>query len=89
MQPEPHYVLAFGMPAGMEWIVVLVVALLIFGPRLPGVMRSLGGSIREFKKGVDTDADSNSNKDQVKPVDGAISRTTEPAPKDNDHKPNS
>ncbi|MCD6415330.1 MAG: twin-arginine translocase TatA/TatE family subunit [Planctomycetes bacterium] len=35
-----------------ELLVVLVVALLIFGPRLPSVMRALGKSVNEFKKGV-------------------------------------
>lgn len=52
--------LAFGLPSGPEWIVVLVVALLIFGSRLPKVMRSLGQSVNEFKRGmndiVDEDA---------------------------------
>ncbi|HEX5622750.1 MAG TPA: twin-arginine translocase TatA/TatE family subunit [Solirubrobacteraceae bacterium] len=37
----------------MELIVVLVVALLIFGPkRLPGLGRSLGCGMREFKDSV-------------------------------------
>ncbi|MEE9200192.1 MAG: twin-arginine translocase TatA/TatE family subunit [Candidatus Brocadiales bacterium] len=40
------------MPGGWEWIVILIVALLIFGKRLPDVMRSLGKGIVEFKKGV-------------------------------------
>lgn len=44
--------LAFGLPGGSEWIIILVVALLIFGSRLPTVMRSLGKSVNEFKKGV-------------------------------------
>jgi sec-independent protein translocase protein TatA len=35
-----------------ELIVVGFVALLIFGNRLPSVMRSLGKSVTEFKKGV-------------------------------------
>ncbi|MGR3292962.1 MAG: Sec-independent protein translocase subunit TatA/TatB [Candidatus Scalindua sp.] len=42
----------FGMPGGIEWIVILIVALLIFGKRLPEVMRSMGKGIVEFKKGV-------------------------------------
>ena len=37
---------------GMELMVVGFVALLIFGNRLPSVMRSLGKSVTEFKKGV-------------------------------------
>ena len=35
-----------------EMMVVGFVALLIFGNRLPSVMRSLGKSVTEFKKGV-------------------------------------
>ncbi len=42
----------FGMPGGIEWIIILVIALLIFGKRLPEVMKSLGKGIVEFKKGV-------------------------------------
>ena len=37
----------------MELVVVLVVALVIFGPkRLPDLGRSLGGGMREFKNSV-------------------------------------
>lgn len=35
-----------------ELMVVAFVSLLIFGNRLPSVMRSLGKSVTEFKKGV-------------------------------------
>ncbi len=41
-----------GIPGGWEWIVILVVALLIFGKRLPDVARSVGKSLTEFKKGI-------------------------------------
>jgi sec-independent protein translocase protein TatA len=33
-------------------LIVAFVALLIFGNRLPSVMRSLGKSVTEFKKGI-------------------------------------
>ena len=50
----------FGLPGGGEWIIILIVALLIFGPRLPSVMRSIGKSVVEFKKGLkDTEKDVN------------------------------
>ncbi len=40
------------MPAGGEWIVIAGIALLLFGNRLPGVARSLGRGINEFKRGL-------------------------------------
>ena len=44
--------LAFGMPGLPEMLIVAAVLLLLFGNRLPSVMRSLGQGITEFKKGV-------------------------------------
>jgi len=35
-----------------ELIILAVIILLLFGSRLPSVMRSLGMSVTEFKKGV-------------------------------------
>ncbi len=40
----------FGSP--IHWIILLLVALLLFGRRLPEVGRSLGKGITEFKKGL-------------------------------------
>lgn len=41
-----------GLPGGAEFLIVGFVILLLFGNRLPSVMRSLGSGIVEFKKGV-------------------------------------
>jgi sec-independent protein translocase protein TatA len=45
--------LAFiSMPGTGETLLILFVALLLFGRRLPEVARSMGKSITEFKKGL-------------------------------------
>lgn len=46
-----QYIVAWA-PTGWEWIVILVVALLIFGKRLPDIARSVGKSLTAFKKGI-------------------------------------
>lgn len=45
--------LAFlGTPGPWQVLIVAMVVLLLFGNRLPSVMRSLGEGITEFKKGI-------------------------------------
>ena len=42
------------LPHGMDWIWILVIVLLIFGPKkLPDLARGLGKSIGEFRKAKD------------------------------------
>ncbi|NUQ66181.1 MAG: twin-arginine translocase TatA/TatE family subunit [Pirellulales bacterium] len=43
---------AFGAPGPMELLIIGGIVLLLFGNRLPSVMRSLGRGVVEFKKGV-------------------------------------
>lgn len=52
--------LAFGFPGLPEMLIVLVILLVLFGNRLPGVMRSLGQGITEFKKGISDDVPNDS-----------------------------
>lgn len=46
-----------GMPGGFELLIVAFVLLLLFGNRLPSVMRSLGRGVVEFKAGLHGTAD--------------------------------
>jgi sec-independent protein translocase protein TatA len=60
--------IAIGIPNGMEWLIILVVVLLLFGHRLPGMARSLGSGITEFKRGLKDGADKTGG-DQKPPTD--------------------
>ena len=43
-------VLAFGMPGGWEWVIIVLVVVLLFGAKkIPELARGLGKGIREFK----------------------------------------
>lgn len=42
----------FGSPGPMELLIIAIVILILFGNRLPSVMRSLGRGVVEFKKGL-------------------------------------
>ncbi len=44
----------FAMPSGPDLLIIAVIVLLLFGgSRLPSLMRSLGQSVTEFKKGLE------------------------------------
>jgi sec-independent protein translocase protein TatA len=48
----PLNTLAFWTPSPAELVVIMIVALLLFGRRLPEVARNLGKGVVEFKKGL-------------------------------------
>ncbi|MEM8864673.1 MAG: twin-arginine translocase TatA/TatE family subunit [Planctomycetota bacterium] len=48
----PKTMLAFLSPGPFEMAVIGVIAVLLFGSRLPSVARSMGKSLTEFKKGM-------------------------------------
>lgn len=42
-----------GMPGGMEWILIALVVLLLFGgKKIPELAKGLGSGIKNFKKAV-------------------------------------
>lgn len=74
----------FHLPGGWEWIVILLIALMLFGKRLPDVGKSLGKGIVEFKKGLkgmkqqldeveqEVDAAANADDDEPKQIDAEV-----------------
>ena len=41
-----------GVPGPMEMVIIGIIAVLLFGSRLPKVARSVGSSVIEFKRGL-------------------------------------
>jgi sec-independent protein translocase protein TatA len=68
-----------------ELIIVLVIVLVIFGPkRLPGLGRSLGSGMKEFRDSVTGrhDRDSDEGDDDRKQADAALGRADDASPVD-------
>ncbi|MCS7304048.1 MAG: twin-arginine translocase TatA/TatE family subunit [Thermoguttaceae bacterium] len=49
MSPTLAYIFGIGTT---ELLVIAIITLILFGNRLPSVMRSLGRGVVEFKKGI-------------------------------------
>ncbi|MBE6469641.1 MAG: twin-arginine translocase TatA/TatE family subunit [Coriobacteriaceae bacterium] len=44
------------LPKGFEWVIILIVALLIFGPKnLPKLGKSLGSTVKNLREGMAND----------------------------------
>ncbi|QKF68296.1 twin arginine translocation system, TatA/E family protein [Arcobacter venerupis] len=47
-----------GMPGGMEWLIIALVVLLLFGgKKIPELAKGLGSGIKNFKKAIKDDED--------------------------------
>jgi TatA/E family protein of Tat protein translocase len=62
--------MGFGSP--MHWLVIGIVALLLFGNRLPEVARSLGRALNEFKRGLKEVGDPTKDSDDDDDVRGRL-----------------
>ena len=79
MTEHTLYIMAW-MPQGYEWLIILVVALLIFGRRLPELARSVGKSLTEFKKGLNEAKDTHDDLvNDVKKVGNDVVKETKDA----------
>jgi len=65
----------FGSIGGPELLIILGVALLMFGGRLPEVARSLGKSVNQFKKGLKDVQDEVDHADTNPPAPRALPTT--------------
>jgi sec-independent protein translocase protein TatA len=63
-----NYLLLFwGVPGGMEWIIILLIVLVLFGAnRLPQLAKGMGESIRNFKQGMAESEAEDEKKDKAK-----------------------
>jgi sec-independent protein translocase protein TatA len=69
-----------GSLSPIHWLIVIVIVLLVFGPgRLAGVGKGLGEGIRQFKKGLNDEADAD-KADPPKPQISEKKDAEPPAP---------
>jgi sec-independent protein translocase protein TatA len=57
---------AFGMPSGGDWVVIMIIVLIFFGPgRLPDVFKKAGEGIRAFKDASEGKPDAKKGSSEV------------------------
>lgn len=74
-----------GMPGGMEWAIIAVIVILIFGgKKIPELAKGIGKGIKDFKKAVKEDDESSEvvSADEPKKVEKTESKEAETKPSD-------
>lgn len=57
----------FGLPRGSEWIIILVIVILLFGPgRIGKIASELGRSIKSFREGLGTKEEETEKTEETK-----------------------
>ncbi len=57
----------FGLPGGMEWVIILLGIIFLFGAKkIPDLMKGLGSGIKEFKKASSLDVDDDDENKKLK-----------------------
>lgn len=73
------------MPGGMEWAIIAVIVILIFGgKKIPELAKGIGKGIKDFKKAVKEDDESSEvvSADEPKKVEKTESKEAETKPSD-------
>ena len=75
------------MPGGMEWVLIALVVLLLFGgKKIPELAKGLGSGIRNFKKAVKEDEDDTVVKTEEKIEDKKVeTKPAEPTTSETKH----
>lgn len=57
-----------GLPRGTEWIVILLIVILVFGPgRIGKVAGEIGKSIKSFREGLSGEDEAEKKTDNIEP----------------------
>lgn len=74
-----------GMPGGIEWVIIALVVLLLFGgKKIPELAKGLGSGIKNFKKAVKDDETTVASTDKSEEIEKKTeTEAKEEAPKEN------
>ena len=86
--PVAAETLAFILPSGSEWVVIVVVGILLFGRRLPEVGRTIGRTMAQLRQGyhkfkaeIDLDGDVGRMRDSLRETRESIADSVGSVPR--------